>query len=807
MNVRGGLVSAGNTLLTCPQNVGARGRPRPRASESCLDANNNDRDMVYVNVAASGHFNSSTATLSIPAGARVVRAYLYWGADLARGVANGPETGAPAGETPETNDRWRQAELRVGSGSFVNVDATNPLRNGQWAGVASWYSQPGNRPGFAYQVRANVTTEVRNGIQVTKRRGRLGAQLLSVTVANVQAGRGFNRHAGWNLLVAWESPTSAWRHVSIFDGFDFVQVQGGQQLVVGPLDFTGFETPASGAVDAHAITWTYEGDRAIVGDYLALGKLGVPCGQLPHRSNAANPIDNFFNSSISSGGANVPGRTPAYVNQLGYDLDTLALPEGAIPNNANGAAACLGTVGDTYFFGGIAFDVLIRAPNVHIAKSADRSEAAPGEVVTYTTTVTNPTRGPDDPLYPTPTVPATNLVVTDVLPSGLDFVDFVSNPGGACDYVVASRAIRCAVGTLGIDATFSYIYHARVSGGAQGAQANPLVNAACYLSNSEDQPDVTFTGCDEATVTVPAAPYVDLGVVKIVSDDVVEPGTNLTWRVTGTNHGPGTSTSFVLADELPAGVTFVSATASPELTCTTPAVGAGGAVVCTAPLVSAGASVTLTIVGAVPSATAEGALLLNVATVSGNENEPVPDPHPNRDTAETTVVVPNKPIPPPPPPDPEPDGPPQPPQPPPTPPFVPPGLAGTLLKLAKHGKPAQARRGDTITFRLRVTNTGEASAKNVHVCDTPLPGLRLVSARGFRREGSRACTTIPTLGVGKHVTLTLTGRITVMASSFVFNRASAQAKNAGLVRASAVVRVSGGIRCPSGLRPAAAPNC
>jgi len=68
MNVRGGLVSAGNTLLTCPQNVGARGRPRPRASESCLDANNNDRDMVYVNVAAAGHFNSSTATLSIPAG-------------------------------------------------------------------------------------------------------------------------------------------------------------------------------------------------------------------------------------------------------------------------------------------------------------------------------------------------------------------------------------------------------------------------------------------------------------------------------------------------------------------------------------------------------------------------------------------------------------------------------------------------------------------------------------------------------------------------------------------------------------------
>ena len=260
----------------------------------------------------------------------------------------------------------------------------------------------------------------------------LGAQVTSVTVADVQAGRGFNRHAGWNLLVAWESPTVAWRHVSIFDGFDFVQVQGGQQLVVGPLDFSGFETPASGNVDAHAVTWTYEGDRAIVGDYLALGQLGVTCDQAgPHRIQRREPDRQLLQRQASStGGVNVTGRTPAYVNQLGYDLDTLALPEGAIPNNANGAAACLGTVGDTYFFGGIAFDVLIRAPNVHIAKSADRSQAAPGDVVTYTTTVTNPPARADDPLYPTPTVPATNLVVTDVLPSGLDFVDFVSNPAG-----------------------------------------------------------------------------------------------------------------------------------------------------------------------------------------------------------------------------------------------------------------------------------------------------------------------------------------------------------------------------------------
>jgi hypothetical protein len=86
-----------------------------------------------------------------------------------------------------------------------------------------------------------------------------------VTVADVQAGRGSNRHGGWTLLVAWESPTAAFRNITVFDGFEFVQVEGGQQLVVGPLNFTGFTTPASGKVDAHVTSWTYEGDRAITG--------------------------------------------------------------------------------------------------------------------------------------------------------------------------------------------------------------------------------------------------------------------------------------------------------------------------------------------------------------------------------------------------------------------------------------------------------------------------------------------------------------------------------------------------------------
>ena len=106
-NLRGNFVTAANTLLTCPGNPLTRReraarRRQGRSAEPCEGANNNDQNMRYVNIDPAGHFNSSRATLTLPDGARVVQAYLYWGADLARGVdtRNTEADGAPGGETP-----------------------------------------------------------------------------------------------------------------------------------------------------------------------------------------------------------------------------------------------------------------------------------------------------------------------------------------------------------------------------------------------------------------------------------------------------------------------------------------------------------------------------------------------------------------------------------------------------------------------------------------------------------------------------------------------------------------------------------
>ena len=99
----------------------------------------------------------------------MVKAYLYWAADLSQGVSDDagcPRTGhaAPGGNSPDNNNLYRTVELQIGGGSYATINATDPNRDGRWNSVASWYSQPGNCPGSAYQVRADVTDQLSNAL-------------------------------------------------------------------------------------------------------------------------------------------------------------------------------------------------------------------------------------------------------------------------------------------------------------------------------------------------------------------------------------------------------------------------------------------------------------------------------------------------------------------------------------------------------------------------------------------------------------------------------------------------------------------
>ena len=132
-------------------------------------------------------------------------------------------------------------------------------------------------------------------------------------------------------------------------------------------------------------------------------------------------------------------------------------------------------------------------------------------------------------------------------------------------------------------------------------------------------------------------PRADLALTKIGDPSVVTPTSNITYTLQLTNAGPDAASGVVLSDPIPASTTFVSfiQNTGPIFTCTTPSVGATGAVACTATSFAAGAVATFTIVVKVDTSAAPGTITNTARVVAAT-----PDlvPLNNSATATTTVV-------------------------------------------------------------------------------------------------------------------------------------------------------------------------
>ncbi len=94
-----------------------------------------------------------------------------------------------------------------------------------------------------------------------------------------------------------------------------------------------------------------------------------------------------------------------------------------------------------------------------------------------------------------------------------------------------------------------------------------------------------------------------------------------------------------------------------------------------------------------------------------------------------------------------------------------------------------------MTFTLTVTNTGDASALGVKVCDEPPASLSLVSAPGFSSQGGELCRSAGTLVHGASKTFKITVRVSPGAPSKIVNTATAGASNAKSASAKATIRV------------------
>ena len=550
-NDTGAIVGIGNTLMTCPASANGCNAARSHGPTTTANSqlNNDNWDMRHVDVDdVAGTFSSSQATLALPSGAQVLWAGLYWGGD---------SSGAPNAAARDT------VKLRApGASSYGTITGSVDSAD---VGTTRYFQ------GFA-----DVTSAVASA----------GAGVY--TVADVQSGTGSKHFAGWSLIVVYRDTSEPARNLTVFDGLRVIRSSDPPTTI----DVSGFRTPPSGVVKTELGLVTYEGDLGIVGDTASLN--GTPLHDAQH------PQTNYFDSSLSRRGVPMPGRTPSYANQLGFDI-TYQDADGLLANDATSAAIRVTTSGDQYVPGVITFATELHAPRIEQAKTvvdANGGELVPGDTLVYTIKGRN--AGLDG---------ATGFTLGDPIPAGttyvpgsLQVVDGAGAPagpqtdapgddlgeiaGGALAVRLGTGASSAAGGRIAPGGTYEVRFAVTVDGGV--ATGTTITNTVTARLTAETL-GTPLTAVSDAKVTVTGSvpATADVRLEKSASDLHPRAGDVVTYTLKATNDGPGTAKDVTITDPLPPGVTFLSASA--------PCTASGGIVSCPVGDLAKGASRTVTI--------------------------------------------------------------------------------------------------------------------------------------------------------------------------------------------------------------------
>ncbi|MFN8113536.1 MAG: hypothetical protein U0R51_10090 [Solirubrobacterales bacterium] len=263
---------------------------------------------------------------------------------------------------------------------------------------------------------------------------------------------------------------------------------------------------------------------------------------------------------------------------------------------------------------------------------------------------------------------ATGVTVRDAIPAKLTGV---GTDRGEC--AVVSGEIRCSFPALASGASESI----HVSATVRADAAPGLLENTASVSGAEADPDPSD---NSATARADVGASADLSLVKTADKAGAAAGEEVTYTLTAHNDGPSTAAGAKIVDHLPAGVAFVSA--SPGCT------NASGTITCTLGDLASGADAVRTVkVRIEPAAVGT---LTNKATVTATTTDPDPG---DNDAATTTAI----------------------------------GDQGDL-SLTKSVSPGDAEPGDVVTYTLRISNDGPASARDVVLSDTVPAGLSFVDS-------------------------------------------------------------------------------
>ncbi|ALG11567.1 hypothetical protein AOZ06_36060 [Kibdelosporangium phytohabitans] len=347
--VYGDFAVIGNTVTTCPR------EPGQYPVRLCIDAQNrvgtgpsaqnNGYPMAWADVDADpGTFNSSSARLNIPAGARVAYAKLTWAGDT------GSPKDIPCGRgpiRPPGSPAQQQVSLKVNDrGSLVGPDkyTEDPI-----AALANTDHQ-------FYSAHADVTGHFR---------GMTGPS--AVTVGNVWTPQGFDCFGGWSLTAVWMFDTPnpaapARKQVAVYDTYSRVlTTKPGAQVRLPSIKSAGGLTRVGLA--GFEGDWAVSGDQAMVNGH-KLGGTG-----------------NFF---VSAADGQLKPNSP---NNMSVDARTVELPGDVFKPRETGVNMTFTSGLDAYLVAGVVLSS--GRPELALATSVQPAVAHPGDQVTQSVTVTN----------------------------------------------------------------------------------------------------------------------------------------------------------------------------------------------------------------------------------------------------------------------------------------------------------------------------------------------------------------------------------------------------------------------------------
>jgi hypothetical protein len=250
-------------------------------------------------------FSSSQATLKLPPETtKIISATLYWSSiySFTRGRKRRKGNEIVYRGNNKRDSTINKIKFKTPNGAYQNIKGTILLDKFKHSGDTN------NAPYVCYADVTDIINENKsqNGIY---------------TVANIKATQGYTSGGsagGWLIYVVFKTTTNKAKYISMYHGLITVKDK--------PIDLKlkDFKTVKKGIIKTSLTLAALEGDRSIGGDqcliYNRTKKTFIPL------KSDLRFEQNFFNSAITINNKNFKDKVPNSINNLGFDIVEINLP-------------------------------------------------------------------------------------------------------------------------------------------------------------------------------------------------------------------------------------------------------------------------------------------------------------------------------------------------------------------------------------------------------------------------------------------------------------------------------------------------